>query len=46
MSDTIDYRQYIGTNSAIRRYLLPDTSRVSEDGRLSIGGCDVLDMAD
>ncbi|MBV8159785.1 MAG: diaminopimelate decarboxylase [Acidimicrobiia bacterium] len=41
-----DYRQYIGTNSAIRRYLLPDTSSVSEEGRLSIGGCDVIDLAE
>lgn len=25
--------------------LLPDTARVGDDGRLSIGGCDVLDLA-
>ncbi|MBV9285747.1 MAG: diaminopimelate decarboxylase, partial [Acidimicrobiia bacterium] len=46
MSEQPDLRQYIGSNSAIRRYLLPDTSRVSEDGRLSIGGCDVLQLAE
>jgi len=46
MSDTVDYRQYIGTNTAIRRYLLPDTSRVSEEGRLSVGGCDVIELAE
>ena len=44
MSD-VDLRQYIGRNSAIRRYLLPDSSSVTEDGRLSIGGCDVLELA-
>ena len=46
MSEQTDLRQYIGSNSAIRRYLLPDTSRVTEDGRLSIGGCDVLELAE
>ena len=46
MSEQPDLRQYIGSNSAIRRYLLPDTSRVTEDGRLSIGGCDVLQLAE
>ncbi|MBV8981692.1 MAG: diaminopimelate decarboxylase, partial [Acidimicrobiia bacterium] len=46
MSEQVDLRQYIGSNSAIRRYLLPDTSRVTEDGRLSIGGCDVLELAE
>ena len=46
MSEQADLRQYIGSNSAIRRYLLPDTSRVTEDGRLSIGGCDVLELAE
>jgi len=46
MSDTVDYTQYIGTNTAIRRYLLPDTSSVSEDGRLSIGACDVVELAE
>ena len=46
MSDTVDYRQYIGTNTAIRRYLLPDTSSVSEEGRLSVGGCDVVELAE
>ena len=47
MSETTagNLRQYIGSNSAIRRYLLPDTSKVTEDGRLSIGGCDVLELA-
>ena len=42
----VDLRQYIGSNSAIRRYLLPDTSRVTDDGRLSIGGCDVIELAE
>ncbi|MBV8303236.1 MAG: diaminopimelate decarboxylase [Acidimicrobiia bacterium] len=47
MSDAVsDYRQYIGSNSAIRRYLLPDTSSVTEEGRLSIGGCDLGDLAE
>ena len=47
MSDQTDLRQYIGTNSAIRRYLLPDTALVEKDtGRLSVGGCDLLDLAD
>jgi diaminopimelate decarboxylase len=48
MSDTEGgaYRKYIGSNTAIRRYLLPDSSKVTEDGRLSIGGCDVLDLAE
>jgi diaminopimelate decarboxylase len=46
VSEQVDLRQYIGTNTAIRRYLLPDTSRVTEEGRLSVGGCDVLDLAD
>src|SRR3954462_8118815 len=46
MSDTPNLRQYIGSNSAIRRYLLPDTSKVTEEGRLSIGGCDVLELAE
>jgi diaminopimelate decarboxylase len=42
-----DSRDYIGSNSAIRRYLLPDTATVDADtGRLSVGGCDVLDLAD
>jgi diaminopimelate decarboxylase len=27
------------------RHLLPDTAAVGEDGRLRIGGCDVLDLA-
>src|SRR5436305_6519858 len=39
-------RQYVGTNTAIRRYLLPDSSSVTEEGRLSIGGCDVGDLAE
>ena len=34
--------KYIGSNSAIRRYLLPDTAAVTEEGRLSVGGCDVV----
>jgi len=46
MSETTNLRAYIGTNTAIRRYLLPDTSKVTEDGRLSIGGCDVLELAE
>jgi diaminopimelate decarboxylase len=28
------------------RHLLPDTAAVGDDGRLSIGGCDVLDLAE
>jgi diaminopimelate decarboxylase len=46
VSETTNLRQYIGTNTAIRRYLLPDSSKVTEEGRLSIGGCDVLELAD
>ncbi len=46
MTDAVDYRRYIGSNSAVRRYLLPDTSTVSEDGRLSVGGCDVVELAE
>jgi len=47
VSETVsEYRKYIGSNTAIRRYLLPDTSKVTEEGRLSIGGCDVIDLAD
>ena len=45
MSET-DLTQYIGTNTAIRRYLLPDTAIVDEQGRLSVGGCDLLDLAE
>jgi diaminopimelate decarboxylase len=41
-----DLRQYIGSNSAVRRYLLPDTASVSEQGRLSVGGCDVIELAE
>ena len=30
--DTVsDYRQYIGSNSAVRRYLLPDTASVTDE---------------
>ncbi len=32
--------------TAFRRDLLPDTATVDGAGRLSIGGCDVLDLAD
>src|SRR5438270_5919805 len=46
MSDQTDLRQYIGTNSAIRRYLLPDTAVVDERGVLAVGGCDLLELAD
>ncbi|MBV9413136.1 MAG: diaminopimelate decarboxylase [Acidimicrobiia bacterium] len=46
MSNTTNLRAYIGSNTAIRRYLLPDSSKVTEDGRLSIGGCDVLELAE
>jgi diaminopimelate decarboxylase len=42
----VDLRQYIGSNSAVRRYLLPDTATVAETGRLSVGGCDLLDLAE
>lgn len=31
--------------SAVPRYVLPDTANVDDAGRLSIGGCDVLDLA-
>ena len=31
--------------TALPRNLLPDTAEVDADGRLSIGGCDVLDLA-
>jgi diaminopimelate decarboxylase len=31
--------------SAISRGLLPDTAAVDDEGRLQIGGCDVLDLA-
>lgn len=31
--------------NALPRHLLPDTADVDETGRLSIGGCDVLDLA-
>jgi diaminopimelate decarboxylase len=41
-----ELRQYIGSNTAVRRYLLPDTASVTEEGRLSIGGCDALDLAE
>ena len=42
-----DFREYIGTNTAIRRYLLPDTAQVDSDtGRVSVGGCDLIDLAD
>ncbi len=27
-------------------YLLPDTAVIAEDGRLSVGGCDLVDLAD
>jgi diaminopimelate decarboxylase len=37
---------YVGTNTAIRRYLLPMTSTVGTDGLLSVGGCDLLALAD
>jgi diaminopimelate decarboxylase len=42
----VDLRRYIGSNTAIRRYLLPDTAKVSDDGRLSVGGCDVIELAE
>ena len=32
--------------SALPGYLLSDTARVGPDGRLSVGGCDGLDLAD
>ena len=31
--------------SRLPPYLLPDNSEVADDGRLSIGGCDVVDLA-
>ena len=37
---------YVGTNTAVRRYLLPLTSMVDAQGRLSVGGCDVLELAE
>ena len=30
----------------ISAHLLPDTADVADDGRLSIGGCDLVDLAD
>ena len=30
----------------VRRYLLPDTAQIGDDGRLSIGGVDLLDLAE
>ncbi len=33
-------------SSPIPGYLLPDTAQVGKDGRLSIGGCDVLELAE
>jgi diaminopimelate decarboxylase len=41
-----EQQKYIGSNTAIRRYLLPDTASVTEDGRLSVGGCDVVELAE
>jgi diaminopimelate decarboxylase len=32
--------------SAVPPYLLPATARVDEGGRLSVGGCDVVELAD
>ena len=32
--------------TALPRHLLPDTAEVAGDGRLSVGGCDVLALAD
>jgi len=34
------------TNSPLPFHLLPDTATVDDHGRLSIGGCDVADLAD
>ena len=31
--------------SSLPQYLLPDNASVASDGRLSIAGCDVLDLA-
>ena len=36
----------LSPSSPIPRYLLPDTAEVGKGGRLSIGGCDVLDLAE
>ena len=32
--------------SALPRHLLPQTARIGDGGRLSIGGCDVLELAE
>ena len=32
-------------SGALPRHLLPDTAAVGDDGRLRIGGCDLLDLA-
>ena len=32
--------------TALPRHLLPQTARVGDDGRLSVGGCDVLELAE
>ena len=31
--------------TALPRHLLPDTAEIADDGRLSVGGCDLLDVA-
>jgi diaminopimelate decarboxylase len=31
--------------TALPSYLLPDTARVASDGRLSVGGCDLVELA-
>ena len=41
-----EQQKYIGSNTAIRRYLLPHTASVTEEGRLSVGGCDVIELAE
>src|SRR3954466_5950311 len=38
--------KYIGANTAIRRYLLPDSAAVNEEGRLSIAGCGLVKLAE
>src|SRR3954447_17900843 len=38
--------KYIGSNTAIRRYLLPDSAAVNEEGRLSVAGCGLVKLAE
>jgi len=35
-----------GMSGPLPRHLLPDTAAISTDGRLSVGGCDLIDLAE